>query len=65
MKMKPRVSLLTLSLTTCLQMTVLAQTKAWNSDIENIGARDINRGSINFISLEKEVALGEQLSAEY
>jgi hypothetical protein len=46
-------------------MTVLAQTKAWNSDIENIGARDINRGSINFISLEKEVALGEQLSAEY
>src|SRR5262245_17831642 len=63
--MKPKVSLLALSLTSCFQMTALTQTKTRNSDIENIGARDINKGTINFISLEKEVALGVQLSGEY
>src|SRR5262245_16711479 len=63
--MKSIVSLLALSLTTCLQVTALAQTKTRNSDVEKIGARNINRGSINFISLEKEVALGVQLSGEY
>jgi len=35
-----------------------------NSDIENIGNRDINKHSINFMSLEKEVELGRQLAAE-
>jgi len=35
-----------------------------NADIDNIGTRDINKGSINFISLDKEIALGRQLSAE-
>jgi predicted Zn-dependent protease len=35
-----------------------------NSDVDNIGNRDINKGSINFTSLEKEIALGRQLSAE-
>ncbi len=35
-----------------------------NSDIDNIGNRDINKKSINFYSLEKEIALGRQLSAE-
>lgn len=35
-----------------------------NSDIENIGNRNINKGSLNFISLEKEIALGRQLAAE-
>jgi len=38
--------------------------KPKNADIDNIGTRDINKGSINFISLEKEIALGRQLSAE-
>jgi len=42
-----------------------AQDKPKNSDIENIGARDINRGSINFYSIDKEIAMGRQLSAEY
>ena len=31
--------------------------KKANSDIENIGNRDINKGSINFISLNKEIWL--------
>src|SRR5688572_26455800 len=35
-----------------------------NSDVDNIGNRNINKGSINFTSLEKEIALGRQLSAE-
>src|SRR5262249_25078477 len=41
-----------------------AKSKKKNSDIENIGNRDINKGSINFISLEKEIAMGRQLAAE-
>jgi len=35
-----------------------------NSDVENIGNRNINKGSINFISLEKEIALGRGMAAE-
>ncbi len=38
--------------------------KKKNSDVENIGNRNINKGNLNFISLEKEVALGRQLAAE-
>jgi predicted Zn-dependent protease len=41
-----------------------APKKPKNSDIDNIGTRDINKGSINFISLEKEIAIGRQMSAE-
>src|SRR5215831_2030908 len=29
--------------------------KPKNSDVDNIGSRDINKGSINFISLDKEI----------
>jgi len=35
-----------------------------NSDVDNIGTRNINKGSINFFSLEKEIAMGRQLAAE-
>src|SRR6266436_2277948 len=35
-----------------------------NSDVDNIGNRNINKGRINFISLDKEIAMGRQLSAE-
>jgi predicted Zn-dependent protease len=35
-----------------------------NSDIDNIGNRNINKGSINFTSIEKEITLGRQLAAE-
>src|SRR5262252_5115070 len=41
-----------------------AKNKKKNSDVENIGNRNINKGSINFISLDKEIAMGRQLSAE-
>jgi len=42
------------------------QKKPKNSDIENIGNRDINKGigNINFTSLEEEMALGRGLAAE-
>src|SRR5262245_22780352 len=35
-----------------------------NGDVENIGNRNINKGSINFISLEKEIQMGRQMAAE-
>lgn len=35
-----------------------------NSDVDDIGNRDINKHSINFTSLEKEQALGRELAAE-
>src|ERR1041385_1827807 len=38
--------------------------KKKNSDVENIGSRNINKGSINFFSLEKEIQMGRQLAAE-
>src|SRR3989442_11210906 len=41
-----------------------AKSKKKNSDVENIGNRNINKGSINFISLDKEIAMGRQLAAE-
>src|SRR5262245_11365361 len=39
--------------------------KPKNSDIENIGTRDINKGNIlPTMSLSKEIALGHQLAAQ-
>jgi predicted Zn-dependent protease len=40
--------------------------KKKNGDVDNIGNRDINKGlgNINFISLEKEIAMGRQMAAE-
>jgi len=35
-----------------------------NADVDDIGNRNINKGSINFISLEKEIALGKSLAQE-
>lgn len=35
-----------------------------HADIENIGARNINAGQMNFFSVDKEIALGRQLSDE-
>jgi len=35
-----------------------------NKDVEKIGERDINKGSVNFYSLEREIALGQQLSTQ-
>jgi predicted Zn-dependent protease len=41
-----------------------SKSKKKNSDVDNIGNRNINKGSINFISLEKEIAMGRQMAAE-
>jgi predicted Zn-dependent protease len=38
--------------------------KKKNSDVDNIGTRNINKGTINFFSLEKEIQMGRQLAAE-
>ena len=38
--------------------------KPKNADIDNIGNRNINKGSINLISLEKEIEMGRQMAAE-
>src|SRR5262245_25290157 len=35
-----------------------------NSDVDNIGSRNINKGNINFTSIEKEMELGRQLAGE-
>ena len=40
------------------------QAKEKNTDLDNIGSRNVNSGQINFISLEKEIALGKQLAQE-
>ncbi len=40
------------------------KSKKKNSDVDNIGNRNINKGSINFISLEKEIVIGRQLANE-
>jgi predicted Zn-dependent protease len=41
------------------------QNRPKNSDIENIGVRDITAGTFNHVSLDKEVAIGRALGAEY
>jgi hypothetical protein len=41
-----------------------AKNKPKNSDIDNIGNRNINKHQINFMSYESEIAMGRQLSAE-
>jgi predicted Zn-dependent protease len=41
-----------------------APKKPKNSDIENIGNRDINKGSLNFLSLDREIALGRELARQ-
>jgi predicted Zn-dependent protease len=41
-----------------------SKSKKKNADVDNIGTRNINKGSINFFSLEKEISMGRQLAAE-
>ncbi len=54
-----------LCLAVCLSLDApLLAKKAKNSDVDEIGNRDINKGNLNFISLEKEIALGKQLAQE-
>jgi predicted Zn-dependent protease len=55
-----------LLLSAAITSTVLAQDppKLRNSDIDNIGTRDINAGNLNFMTIEKEIAMGRQLASE-
>jgi predicted Zn-dependent protease len=53
-----------ISLMIALATAGLAGDKKKNSDIENIGVRDINKGTVNFISLDKEIALGRELAKQ-
>ncbi len=46
----------------CLPAGAAAQQKKKNADVDNIGKRDINEGSWNLYSLEKEIALGRELA---
>jgi predicted Zn-dependent protease len=55
-------------LTVLASTTVFAQnpsSTARNSDIENIGNRDINRHDINFLSREEEADVGRSLAAKF
>ena len=56
------MTLLLLSAATLVSQRALAKDK--DSDVDAIGQRDINNHQINFISLDKEIALGKQLAAE-
>jgi len=47
-----------------LAVASFAQNRPKNSDIENIGTRDITAGTFNQVSLDKEVAIGRALAAE-
>jgi predicted Zn-dependent protease len=38
--------------------------KPKNADVDNIGTRDINKGSVNLFSLDKEIAMGRQIAAD-
>jgi len=64
-KMKPTVALLMVSIL-CLgpNLHLLADSKKKNSDVSEIGNRDINKGNLNMISIEKEIALGKQLAQD-
>jgi predicted Zn-dependent protease len=44
--------------------TPLLAKKPKNADVDEIGNRNINKGNLNLISLEKEIALGKSLAQE-
>jgi beta-barrel assembly-enhancing protease len=58
--------ILSLALALGLTPFLFADKKPKNSDVDNIGNRNINKGvgNVNFISLEKEIALGKSLAQE-
>jgi len=43
---------------------LLAKKQQKNADIDEIGSRNVNKGNLNFISIEKEIALGKSLAQE-
>ena len=56
-------------LTPCLTLSLVGGVPSFakdpkNSDLEEIGNRNVNKGNWNIISIEKEIALGRQLSQQ-
>jgi predicted Zn-dependent protease len=45
-------------------LPLFAAGKKKNSDVDEIGNRDINKGNWNMMSIEKEIALGKQLAQD-
>ena len=64
-KMKQLVALALISIL-CLSPSIplLAGDKKKNSDVEEIGNRNINKGNWNMMSIEKEIALGKGLAQD-
>ena len=66
--MKKLKQLVSLALISTLSLSpgtlMLAGDKKKNSDVEEIGNRDINKGNWNMMSIEKEIALGKQLAQD-
>jgi predicted Zn-dependent protease len=66
--MKKLKQLVSLALISALSLSpgtlTLAGDKKKNSDVEEIGNRDINKGNWNMMSIEKEIALGKGLAQE-
>jgi predicted Zn-dependent protease len=56
-------TLLAFVLGLALNAPLLAK-KPKNSDVDEIGNRNVNKGTLNFISIEKEIALGKSLAQE-
>jgi beta-barrel assembly-enhancing protease len=64
-KMKQLVALALISILGLSPNALLvAGDKKKHSDVEEIGNRDINKGSWNMMSIEKEIALGKQLAQD-
>jgi predicted Zn-dependent protease len=54
-----------LCLVIAIPLPLLAQSiKRKNSDVDNVGNRNINKGSLNFYSIDKELVLGRRLAAD-
>lgn len=66
MTLRLRQALAPVLLSAAITSTVFAQDppKLRNSDIDNIGTRDINSGNLNFMTIEKEITMGRQLASE-
>jgi predicted Zn-dependent protease len=61
-----RTTIIAASVAFLLALPAWGQNKPANSDIENIGRRDVSQGaSQNVYSIDKEIAMGRQLSAKY
>ena len=61
-----RTTIVAASAAILLALPVWGQDKPRNSDIENIGRRDVSQGASQSVyPIDKEIAMGRQLSAEY